>query len=244
MKNSRVLFFAVCFICLSANAQSPYKLAWRADAPILAVGVAFPIANRLFWQPNIPALTPAQVMALQLNTVPNFEQAIALKSSREARIGSDVLLYTSMAAPTLLLLDPAIRKDGIAVGTMYLETLLLNSMLTNATKQLVLRPRPLAYNPNEPIADRTAQDARFSFFSGHTSMSAASSFFAAKVYSDYHPHDPNLPLVWAAAALLPAATATLRMEGGKHFTTDVLVGYLVGAGIGLLVPELHRIKPN
>jgi membrane-associated phospholipid phosphatase len=30
------------------------------------------------------------------------------------------------------------------------------------------------------------------------------------------------------------------MKGGKHFLSDVLVGFTVGAATGLLVPQLHR----
>ena len=35
-------------------------------------------------------------------------------------------------------------------------------------------------------------------------------------------------------------TAYLRVRAGKHFLTDVIAGYAVGATIGILVPHLHR----
>jgi membrane-associated phospholipid phosphatase len=38
------------------------------------------------------------------------------------------------------------------------------------------------------------------------------------------------------------ATAILRVRAGKHFWTDVLVGYGVGASIGLAVPLMHKIE--
>ena len=82
-------------------------------------------------------------------------------------------------------------------------------------------------------------DARKSFFSGHTSMTAANSFYAAKVYADMYPDSKWKPWVWTAAALLPAVTAQQRMAAGKHFFTDVLVGYGVGALIGWGIPQLH-----
>ena len=31
-----------------------------------------------------------------------------------------------------------------------------------------------------------------------------------------------------------------RVRAGQHFPTDVIMGALVGAGIGVLVPHLHR----
>lgn len=39
---------------------------------------------------------------------------------------------------------------------------------------------------------------------------------------------------------MPAAVAYYRIEAGKHFLTDNLVGYAVGATVGVLVPQLHK----
>ena len=50
----------------------------------------------------------------------------------------------------------------------------------------------------------------------------------------------NTNILGMAAAVVPAITAYLRVKGGKHFYTDVITGYLVGAAVGLIVPELHK----
>jgi hypothetical protein len=47
-------------------------------------------------------------------------------------------------------------------------------------------------------------DARKSFFSGHASMTACNTFFAAKIWSDMHPNSKLKPWVWTAAAAVPA----------------------------------------
>ena len=46
--------------------------------------------------------------------------------------------------------------------------------------------------------------------------------------------------MWVAAAV-PAVVAYFRIRAGKHFLTDNLVGYAVGATVGVLVPRLHRV---
>ena len=51
---------------------------------------------------------------------------------------------------------------------------------------------------------------------------------------------PGPALRVGAAALVPAAVAYNRIEAGKHFLTDNLVGYAVGATMGILVPQLHK----
>ncbi len=243
-KNILLFLYTFLWAITATNAQqtSPYTLAWKYDGPALGVGLSFAVCNELLWNPKIAGMTEAQVLALNPNSLWAIDRFAIQNYSKTARQASDGLLIGGIGAPALLLFDKDIRRDYQTVGTMYAETMLLNYIAMSAAKQLVLRPRPFTYNPNVSLADRMGQDARFSFFSGHTSTVAASSFFAAKVYNDYHPHNPETPWIWAAAATLPAATAFLRVEGGKHFPTDVLIGYLVGAGIGILVPELHKIN--
>ena len=65
----------------------------------------------------------------------------------------------------------------------------------------------------------------------------------AKVYCDYHPELGNKKLlIYSIAVLPPAFTGYFRYKGMKHFPTDVLTGFAVGAGTGLLIPHLHKKK--
>ncbi|MBT8218659.1 MAG: phosphatase PAP2 family protein, partial [Bacteroidia bacterium] len=47
------------------------------------------------------------------------------------------------------------------------------------------------------------------------------------------------PVVWTTAIAVPALTGLLRTRAGKHFYTDVIVGFVVGAAVGYLIPEIH-----
>ena len=123
---------------------------------------------------------------------------------------------------------------------MYLETAIVNYGITELVKVLAKRTRPYAYNKQLDNGIKIKRDTRKSFFSGHTSHVAASSFFTAKVLSDMHPGDSQA-FYWITAATIPAVTAYLRVKGGKHFPTDVLIGYAVGALVGILVPGLHKL---
>ena len=42
--------------------------------------------------------------------------------------------------------------------------------------------------------------------------------------------------------MYPALTGYLRVDSSNHFPTDVIVGYIIGAGIGFLIPELHKVQ--
>ncbi|MDO8367025.1 MAG: phosphatase PAP2 family protein [Saprospiraceae bacterium] len=162
--------------------------------------------------------------------------------SEKAARASDVVFYAASLAPVLLLADSKVRKESGAISVMYLETMTLTGGLTLMTKNLSKRPRPYTYNPNASISLKQRRDARQSFFSGHTSSTAAASFFAAKVWSDLNPGSKWKPVIWAAAAGIPAVTGFLRVRAGRHFFTDVATGYALGATVGWLVPVLHQSK--
>ena len=83
-------------------------------------------------------------------------------------------------------------------------------------------------------------EVRNSFFSGHTMAAAASTFFMAKIYSDYHP-EANQFLLYGAACLPPMFMAYLRLRALEHFPSDVMVGFAVGAACGIIIPSLHLI---
>jgi hypothetical protein len=86
------------------------------------------------------------------------------------------------------------------------------------------------------------RNVRTAFVSGHTSITACNTFFAAQVFSDFYPDSKWKPVIWSAAATIPAITGYLRVTAGKHFPTDVMAGYAMGTVIGILVPRLHRNK--
>jgi membrane-associated phospholipid phosphatase len=152
---------------------------------------------------------------------------------------SDGFLYGSMAvgllAPTL-----AGVKNGQwwRHALLFGEALALSMSVTEVVKFAVRRPRP--YTHDERTGD-IGDD--FSFFSGHAATTAVVLFFAARALDlTYHiPLWGRLSLYLGAAAIT-ATVSVLRVAAGKHYPTDVIVGALVGASIGFLVPELHRQK--
>lgn len=47
-------------------------------------------------------------------------------------------------------------------------------------------------------------------------------------------------VAWAGAAVIPGTIGYWRYTSGKHFPSDILAGYLVWAGTGILIPYLHK----
>jgi len=224
---------------LLLNAQNTYSLGLGTDLPLIGLGIGTSASGWALGK-KIKPLQPDEIALLNRNDVFPIDRRATYLLSAKADRASDLVFYAATLAPVLLLADPKARKESGAISVMYLETIMLTGGLTIMTKNLAKRPRPYTYNPNSTLQLKQQRDARQSFFSGHTSTTAAASFFAAKVWSDLHPDSKWKPAVWAAAAGIPAVTGYLRIRAGRHFFTDVATGYALGAAVGWLVPVLHR----
>ncbi len=222
-------------------AQSPYSLNWKTETVVYALGMGT-MTGAWLKSRQVEPLTIQEINELNPEKIRPFDRFATENYSRRAKITSDVLMVGSYLTPLSLMLDPQKRPDAITLAVMGAETYLLVSGVTQLTKNLTLRNRPFVYNPEADLEDKQKKDARYSFFSGHTSTAAAATFFWAKVYSDYHPDGKWKPMIWGAAIAIPALTGYMRVKAGKHFPTDVITGYAVGALCGYLIPELHKGK--
>lgn len=198
--------------------------------------------------------TPVEeVLALSIDDVPFFDRPALRQQDRfEAletevpRNLSDIGLYTGILSPSVLLFDKEIRRDWADVYSMYLLALPLTADMW-AVSPLgpngISRFRPYVYYEEFPIENRVKSKRRASFFSGHAASTAVGTFFAAKVYCDYHPELGNKKwLVYGAAAVPPLWVSYWRYRDLAHFPSDIVAGFGIGAAIGILVPHLQRNK--
>ncbi len=242
MKNYIVLLL-LCLIlgntfAQDSTRQSVYKFRLGVDIPIGLLTAGTGIGALIKYKKNKP-LTLADVANLKPTDVNKFDRYAVYQHSRAAAITSDVFQYTAAISPVFLFIDKNIRKDWKTIMPIWMETFALTSTLTMFTKEMVRRKRPYVYS-EDFNGNKLSKSAAASFFSGHTSITTASTYFIAMVYADYHPTSKWKPLVWTSAAIFPALTGLLRVKAGKHYWTDVIVGYTVGALVGSLTPFLHR----
>ena len=245
MKN--IIYLGLCFILFLPilNAQSPYTLNSNVEPRLTLGSLAFN-GGVGFWERKLSPLSLDSILIqspLQVNSI----DRIATSNWRpEVAKLSDAFLYSSMVLPLTLGLDNRMSNGYGDISVMWLQTLSLNILVTNLTKVLVKRRRPYTFHPDLELrkrineSERIRRNARLSFFSGHTSTTAAMTFFAAQTYNDFYPDRNARYLVWASSALIPAAVGFMRVHAGRHYPTDVIIGYLVGAAVGILVPRLHK----
>ncbi|QIX60381.1 phosphatase PAP2 family protein [Hymenobacter sp. BT18] len=227
-------------VAKAQQAESPYRTRFVVDAPItVGLGAVSGLGLYLVQQKN--GLSQQQLAALNKNDVPKFDRFVAGNYSDQAQLNSDALCYGSLlVAPGLLVLNDNARGRYGQVAALYLQTMLATDAVFTMSVGTVTRYRPFLYGTEGPENKRSSRIATNSFFAGHTAHTATATFFAAKVFHDFNPDSPAEPFVWGAAALVPAAVAYYRMEAGKHFLSDNLVGYAVGATMGVVVPQLHK----
>jgi membrane-associated phospholipid phosphatase len=238
-----LLLFAVLSFPAAAQSEensSPYKIRRGRDWLIAGAGIAG-CAGGLYLINQKERPTPEEVLALDKNDIPKIDRwAAGNNDERFAQI-SDYFFYGSFATPLLLLLDKDIKAHP-EVYLMYVETMAIKGTLFTFNNGLIDRYRPLVYDETATMDQRTSRTNRNSFYAGHTAAAAAATMFTAKVFHDFNPDSKLRPWVWVGAAAWPAVVGYSRLEAGKHFLTDNVVGYAVGTLTGILIPEFHRIK--
>lgn len=219
----------------------PFEIDFTREAIIFGAGSAASVAGFTILE-KVKPLTIDEVISLNPQNVNSFDRDAIGPYQKD--VTGDVLLISSYLLPATFLLYGQTKDDFLDLALIYSEVLLIQASINGIVKGSVLRTRPFVYDPNTPLEEKQTTDARISFFSGHTSMTAAISFFTARVFSAYLEDDAAKILIWSGAVILPAVTALSRVNNHWHFPTDVMVGYAVGAAIGYFIPEIHRSKTN
>jgi len=224
---------------------SIYKVSKKVEIPIT---IAIFMSNYVGFKylNNKTELSFNEIMNLDEDNIWWFDR-VATQQNADDRFRyqdvSDVIMNISIALPIFLMIDKDIRKDWLDLLVLYGETHAVNTSLYISSAAFIDRTRPFLYNPDVPYSDKSGTGTTISFFSGHVSTAATASFFMAKVYSDYHPELGNKKFWLFGAAIIPPALVGLyRVKAMKHFPTDVIVGSVIGAAIGIIIPQLHKVK--
>jgi undecaprenyl-diphosphatase len=178
--------------------------------------------------------SPLQAAQNDRGDVNAFDRGLMFPYSKGLDVTSDVFQYLTIAAPfALAAVTP--KSDWLGLTLMYAESAALVFGASTLVKLLVERDRPYTYFDGAPDANNANQ----SFFSRHTTMAFNGAAFTSVVFTHYFPDSPWTPWVWVGTFGLATATGILRIAGGSHFLSDVLVGAVVGGAIGFLVPWLQ-----
>lgn len=215
-----------------------YNLNLKDELKYILPGLGLNIVGAfLIGQQN--AVTLDELALLDRNDVNSFDRGATNNYSSRAQTISDVMLFTGATIPLFTLFSNNCRQETKSIAFMTVETVLITGGLTSITKAIAKRYRPFNYNSEVPDNIKLGKTTRLSFFSGHASVTSSLCVMSAKILTDLNPNMKNKGLVWGTALILPATIGYLRYEAGKHFPTDVITGYAVGAIVGYLIPTIH-----
>ncbi|RPE09225.1 phosphatase PAP2 family protein [Chitinophaga lutea] len=233
---------------VTAKREKIYQVTLKYELPasVLALGTSYFGFAAL---DRTSAYNASDVAHLNPGNVNGFDRPVIFSNPAyftKAQEYSDLFLNISILSPLLLAADKQIRKDWLDLITMYLVSHTVDNAIYFAAAFPVRRTRPYVYNTDIPLEQKVGIAKSNSFFSGHVSFAATSTFFFAKVFTDYHQiKGLKRAAIYTAAAIPPSLVGYYRMRAGKHFRTDVLLGLVIGAGSGIFVPEFHRrLKKN
>jgi membrane-associated phospholipid phosphatase len=142
----------------------------------------------------------------------------------------------------------ALQSEPVGLALTYIlqdsllvtETIVFNGALNETARLVVQRPRPFVYH--DPGYHGSDPHNYTSFYSGHTSFSAATNGALLFVMLGRVAALPFLLLVGIGGPLLVFFTGFFRVLSGRHFFTDVVVGAIMGSIIAWLVAIRHRTK--
>ena len=216
-----------------------YHMNYKVDVPIIVVGGAATIYSFtiIYTKKNTPVAT---IQALNKNDIPAFDRWATRYHDLNMDKISYYPFYGVMPLPLILLADKKMRKDAGSIGLLYLEAFAFTGVIYASSVYFVDRYRPDVYNTTLDMSYRTNGNFRNSFFAGHVAVMATSTFFIARVFDDYHPESNWKWAIYGGAAAATAGMGYMRLEAGKHFPSDILLGAAVGVASGLFTPALHK----
>lgn len=240
-KSSSMRYFVLLLLCLLTHVSlAQFDRQSVTTRFTLTAGTGALTAGAFWLEHQVEPLSDQRILELREREFSGLAAFSVNSFDQGAAKASDVLLIATALLPATAFAFSDGRSDWLNAGHLYLQTGFLNYAVTNTVKSLVRRPRPYVYNPDVPAELLQKRDARMSFFSGHTSTAASFCFLTASMIQEYSNNKTVKTVGWIAAGVLPAVMGYLRMKAGKHFFSDVLVGYAAGAGIGIALPLLHR----
>ncbi|MBU1068177.1 phosphatase PAP2 family protein [Myxococcota bacterium] len=245
-----ILFLMILLLSLPAPVRAAeadwYDYSPQISVPLTAFGLSVWIAGEVFKKD----LVPDEARWTATNPVDDaVRDGLRWNSAhtKDANMASNLVLGSIPVAGLASLLfsgasgwsspDASRAKQAGYGGLIMLESASVAMLANQIVKFIALRKRP--YTRDSSYGEMTADD-HLSFYSGHTTTAFALAVSGAMLYDMKGGNHPGA--VWTAALVLATGVGYLRIAADKHYFSDVLVGALLGAAAGYLVPKLLHQK--
>jgi membrane-associated phospholipid phosphatase len=232
--SAAALLVAASWVTEAHAAAPAYQLKLELDLPILLIGGG--MASSFAFMSEAPGVSCA----------PTCDKSTVFKLDRFAagwydpqwgKVG-DIATGATIVAPLLVVAIDQGLRNGLNDDLVIAEAALISSALQIAMSYAVARPRPRVYGDEASLESRSDANAARSFFSGHVANTVATTVATFTTFQRLK--KPALAYTMLGLGLAGSAfVGVSRVKAGSHFPSDVVVGAMVGAGVGIAIPALH-----
>jgi membrane-associated phospholipid phosphatase len=236
---SLVVVAAVALHVSEAHAADPkpgpaYQLKLELDLPILLIGGG--MASSFAFLSEAPGVACAP--SCDKSTVFSLDRFAAGWYEPAWGTVGDIATASTLGAPLIAVVLDQGLANGLNDDLVIAEAALVTSALQITMSYAVARPRPRVYGDEASEEMRSDANAARSFFSGHVANTVATSVATLRTFQRLG--KPRLGYALFGAGLAGSALVGVsRVAAGAHFPSDVFVGAMVGAGVGLALPAMH-----
>lgn len=211
-----------------------YQLKLELDLPIILIGggmaAGFAFLDEAPGVACAPTCDKSKVFKLDRFAAGWYDPAWG-------RVG-DIATAATLVAPLLVVTIDQGLVNGLNDDLVIAEAALMSTALQVTMSYAVARPRPRVYGDDASLESRSDANAARSFFSGHVANAVATSVATFRTFQRLG--KPGMAYAMLGAGLAGSALVGVsRVGAGSHFPSDVVVGAMVGAGVGLALPAMH-----
>ncbi len=218
----------------------PYEVTVGRSAAVTGAGLGFTAMSRV-----LPMVQPRETAAehgperLHRKDVNRIDRFFMNPYDEFLQNAGHATFFVTMLTPFPTILS---REFGefFQLGVMLGQTVLLSYGTKETLLHFFPRFRPHAYYEDTPNRLQEDDGSRKSFFSGHSSHTFAVATFATIITRDLYPESRARFVVGGVGYGLAASVSAMRVAGGRHFLSDVVVGSAWGSLVGWAVPRIYR----
>jgi membrane-associated phospholipid phosphatase len=218
------------------EARPAYRVSVALDAPLLLIAGSLTSSYFFVGEGAPPACAPR----CDPSNVNRFDRPFAgVHSERWGTVAELATASVLVLMPAGLLAGEPSRA-GLADLLVVAEAAFLTLAIQVPVSYAVARPRPRVYGDEAPLSERTDPNAARSFFSGHAGSCLATTMVTTVALRRIG-RGRLAGAVLAVGLAGSALAGVARVAAGGHFPSDVLVGYAIGAGVGIAIPAVHGV---
>lgn len=206
----------------------------KTDYLRTGAGIATLLYTQFFYKSDI-----ADISKYKVENVNSFDSFMRSKiiwndyDLKRASFYSDILLY-GIALGSVPFTSLVLKSDFEKNILFFLNTISLNTVITNLVKNISSRERPL-YRYN--LSKTKTNESYKSFYSGHTSTAFTIATCTSLLLSRQFPQ--NKKFIWLSSFSLSSLTGYFRIASDNHYTSDVFFGGMMGIITGYLMHEAY-----